>query len=370
MQSMPGNILCKEDAPSSQQLPVHNQPQIKIKGNMPLNINKAAISNTSKDSPKHKQEEEIKVIKQEGQKPTMETQGPPPPPTSQYFLHPSFLTSAPFGFDPSHPMYRNVLMPATSPYNTPSYHLPMPRFHAPEDLSRNTGTKALDALHHAASQYYTTHKIHELSERALKSPSNSNTGNAPGAIKISGSSPNIGSTQQSNIVSHSSQNQSSGVSQLPHNLASQTLNIGNKLDVPVQKPLGSVPGISGTTPNESQKPQATINPPVASNCGSGNGNNSCTAINGSTGSDSRSPPPQRHVHTHHHTHVGLGYPMYPAPYGGKCTNHNCTQLFIYRLKISITFLGKIIDKNEITLKFSFLFYNPSNIGLAYQNFSA
>lgn len=31
----------------------------------------------------------------------------------------------------------------------------------------------------------------------------------------------------------------------------------------------------------------------------------------------RSPPPQRHVHTHHHTHVGLGYPMYPAPYGGE-----------------------------------------------------
>lgn len=35
------------------------------------------------------------------------------------------------------------------------------------------------------------------------------------------------------------------------------------------------------------------------------------------GKESRSPPPQRHVHTHHHTHVGLGYPMYPAPYGGK-----------------------------------------------------
>lgn len=115
-----------------------------------------------------KEEKDLPKIRQEGQKPTMETQGPPPPPTSQYFLHPSYISPGPFGFDPGHPMYRNVLMSA-GPYNTPPYHLPMARFHAPEDLSRNPGTKALDALHHAASQYYNSHKIHELSERALKS---------------------------------------------------------------------------------------------------------------------------------------------------------------------------------------------------------
>ncbi|GBP06657.1 hypothetical protein EVAR_71785_1 [Eumeta japonica] len=123
----------------------------------------------------------------------------------------------------------------------------------------------------------------------MKSPSNSNASNAP----------------------------SSGVTKY-HTIWRHNSNIANKLDVPVQKGLGSVPGISGSTPSESQKSQATINTPVASSCGGGNGNtNSCTTINGSTGSDSRSPPPQRHVHTHHHTHVGLGYPMYPAPYGSE-----------------------------------------------------
>ncbi|XP_065368364.1 mucin-17 [Calliphora vicina] len=319
------NPQCKDDAATSQhQHTVQNQhqQQIKIKSNTSLNISKSANSvSTSKESPKHKQEEELKVVKQEGQKPTMETQGPPPPPTSQYFLHPSYITSSPFGFDPSHPMYRNVLMPASSPYNTPPYHLQMPRYHAPEDLSRNTGTKALDALHHAASQYYTTHKIHELSERALKSPNNSNSSNVSGSIKISGSSPNINPAQHTNIGSnvighHSVQNQSTNVTQLPHNLASQTIGIPNKQEVTGQKPHGNGPSVTGTTLNEPQKSQTVVNSSAASSCVSGNGTSS-SGNNISSGgtSDSRSPPPQRHVHTHHHTHVGLGYPMYPAPYG-------------------------------------------------------
>lgn len=315
--TLSGNQQCKEDTS-------HNQQQIKIKTSTPLNISKSSNTvTTSKESPKHKQEEESKVIKQEGQKPTMETQGPPPPPTSQYFLHPSYITSTPFGFDPSHPMYRNVLMPATSPYNTPPYHLTMPRYHAPEDLSRNTGTKALDALHHAASQYYTTHKIHELSERALKSPNNSNSNNVPGTIKISGSSPNIGTTQHSNISSniighHTVQNQPSSVTQLSHSLASQSIVLPNKQDIVGQKTHANSPSMAATTSNEQQKSQTTINSSVAPNCTSGNGSSSSTHnINVGSTSDSRSPPPQRHVHTHHHTHVGLGYPMYPAPYGGK-----------------------------------------------------
>lgn len=78
----------------------------------------------------------------------------------------------PFFPDPSHPMYRNMLVPS-APYNT-SYHLQMARFPSPEDLSRNPNTKALDLLQQHANQYYSTHKIHELSERhnQLKSPTN------------------------------------------------------------------------------------------------------------------------------------------------------------------------------------------------------
>lgn len=292
---------------------------MKIKPNSSFNsISNSGKSTATKESPKPKQEDEVKLIKQEGQKPTMETQGPPPPPTSQYFLHPSYIASSPFGFDPSHPMYRNVLMPAASPYNTPPYHLPMPRYHAPEDLSRNTGTKALDALHHAASQYYTTHKIHELSERALKSPNSSGSNGGPGTIKVSVSSPNIGTTQLSNnnaniVGLHSGPNQPSVATQLPHNITSQTIGgtISNKQDITGQKPLATGNTVQGTSLNEPQKCQTSCNSLIGSNGTSGN-----AGISGGSVADSRSPPPQRHVHTHHHTHVGLGYPMYPAPYGG------------------------------------------------------
>lgn len=51
-------------------------------------------SNLSKDSNKSgsSDDKELPKVKQEGQKPTMETQGPPPPPTSQFYLHPSFAS--------------------------------------------------------------------------------------------------------------------------------------------------------------------------------------------------------------------------------------------------------------------------------------
>lgn len=106
-----------------------------------------------------------------GQKPSFESQGPPPPPTSQFYaIHPPYMGPGPFGFEPS--MYRNMMVP----YNSSPYHLQMSRFHTPEDLSpRNTNTKALDILQHQAAQYaYNPHKIHELSERALKSPTGIN----------------------------------------------------------------------------------------------------------------------------------------------------------------------------------------------------
>lgn len=107
-----------------------------------------------------------------GQKPTFESQGPPPPPTSQFYaIHSPYISPGPFGFEPT--MYRNMMVPYP---NSSPYHLPMSRFHAPEDLSRNTNTKALDILQHQAAQYaYNPHKIHELSERALKSPTGINS---------------------------------------------------------------------------------------------------------------------------------------------------------------------------------------------------
>lgn len=197
--------------------------------------------------------DEPKSIKQEGQKPTMETTGPPPPPTSQYFLHPSYMQPPHYGGLPFDPMYRN-LSPMIVPSYPPGPYLhpgSISRYHAPEDLSRPPPPKTLELLHHHPSQYYSTHKIHELQERALKSP----TPKAPGP----GGSPGGGNISTNNTA---------------------------------PGPLATPPaksGTSATTPNTETTPNK----------------------------DSRSPPPQRHVHTHHHTHVGLGYPIYPAPYGGK-----------------------------------------------------
>lgn len=315
--AQPNHQQCKDESTTVQGNIQTQQQQIKIKPNTSLNILGSVGKQTTstKESPKHKQEDEIKIVKQEGQKPTMETQGPPPPPTSQYFLHPSYIAQTPFGFDPNHPMYRNVLMPTTSPYNATPYHLPLPRYHAPEDLSRNTGAKALDVLHHAANQYYSTHKIHELSERALKSPNN-NSG-ASNTVKVGVPSPSIGTAHISNITTnsighHTNTTPPSSSAQMSHNLSSQAIGTNsNKQEISGQKTTGNGPGASNTT-SETPKPQTNNNTAVVSN-------NNVISTNSSGGADSRSPPPQRHVHTHHHTHVGLGYPMYPAPYGGKYT---------------------------------------------------
>ncbi|KAK6617179.1 hypothetical protein RUM44_005510 [Polyplax serrata] len=210
---------------------------------------------------KVQEEKKDEKVKQEGQKPTMETQGPPPPPTSQYYIHPSYMQGPHYGalpFDPNHPVYRNINpMLVPGPYAANPY-LGIPRYHAPEDLSRSPSgtTKALDLLQHHANQYYSSHKIHELQERALKSPTP--TKSAPSRESPSGIPPS---------------RPPSGPSQAPPTSTSSTM--------------------SGPSP------------PVKSLA--------------AEGKDSRSPPPQRHVHTHHHTHVGLTYPIltgqYPAPYG-------------------------------------------------------
>lgn len=209
--------------------------------------------NKSSDDKPVNIKDDIKPIKQEGQKPTMETTGPPPPPTSQYYLHHSYMQGPHYGGLPFDPMYRGL-----SPMLVPGHYGPgpylhpgtMPRYHAPEDLSRPPPpAKALDLLQHHASQYYsTTHKIHELQERALKSPTPKSGGSPSGGPVNTGPSSGGSSTASSKA--------------------------------------GAAPPTSGsdTTPGKDARP---------------------------------SPPPQRHVHTHHHTHVGLGYPLYPAPYGGK-----------------------------------------------------
>ncbi|XP_030766359.1 zinc finger protein 608 [Sitophilus oryzae] len=195
-----------------------------------------------------------KDIKQEGVKPTMETQGPPPPPTSQYaYIHPGYMQSAHYGalpFDPSHPVYRGLMVPGAYS-STPYLHPQIPRYHAPEDLSRaQPPNKTLDMLQHHA-QYYSSHKIHELQERAIKSP-----------------------TPKTSVASSSpSTNNPPPTGQSPAQISVP----------PTSQPSTTAPSNGKQTPGENK--------------------------------DSRSPPPQRHVHTHHHTHVGLSYPMYPGPYG-------------------------------------------------------
>jgi len=246
-----------------------------------------------KHKEKHEDKKDDKMCKSsshmsEGVKPTMETQGPPPPPTSSYaYIHPGFMQSPHFAgalaFDP---MYRSAMNPMLvpgpygntppPPYLHPQLHDQMQRYHAPEDLSRPavstqsstpsqppSGPKAaLDLLQHHASQYYSSHKIHELQERAIKSPTpkpNAQSGLTP--------APSPGTRQSPSLTS------------------------------------------TGIVPSATERTTSTGPPSSTQSSGK----------SGSTGDpkDCRSPPPQRHVHTHHHTHVGLGYPLYPAPYTGK-----------------------------------------------------
>lgn len=241
-------------------------------------------------SPKHqpKQEKpqdlgksEDSKSKQEGVKPTMETQGPPPPPTSQFtYIHHGYMTGpqhyGALPFDPGHPVYRGLgPMLVPGPYSSNPYLHQLPRYHAPEDLSRPPAGKALDLLQHHANQYYSAHKIHELQERALKSPT-------PKTSAASASPSSAGPT-------------------------------------PARPPSGPPTSVAGPGPPPGQGQQPSGK--QQGQPGSQQQQGAVDASGGNLGKDNRSPPPQRHVHTHHHTHVGLGYPLltgqYPAPYGGK-----------------------------------------------------
>ncbi|XP_071444793.1 zinc finger protein 608-like [Hetaerina americana] len=242
------------------------------------------------------------IPKQEGVKPTMETQGPPPPTSSYAYIHPGYMQSPHYGalpFDPSHPVYRGLNpMLVPGPYATGPYLHPQIRYHAPEDLSRpgvaaaaaaaaaaavSAGpTKALDLLQHHASQYYSSHKIHELQERALKSPTPKTAPSPSGSV--SGSS-----------------------------------------STTCSQPPPGVPQTTGPSPTSIPKVQQAPPPPVAVTSGGPGGgvvsSGDGKEVGGGPGSGSggggglRSPPPQRHVHTHHHTHVGLGYPILAGQYG-------------------------------------------------------
>ncbi|XP_026321115.1 zinc finger protein 608-like isoform X2 [Hyposmocoma kahamanoa] len=127
---------------------------------------------TTKDSKDDKPKDEPKV-KQEGQKPTTETQGPPPPPTSQYYL-PPYMQAPHYGALPFDPVYRAPLSPMLVGGFGGGW--TVPRYHAPEDLSRPGAPAKLDLLPpgHGAQYAYGgghggPHKIHELQEHA-KSP--------------------------------------------------------------------------------------------------------------------------------------------------------------------------------------------------------
>lgn len=79
--------------PSSQNLQsLQQHQQKKLHAQSPQQNKPSNLS--SKDNVKMEKDdkEAPPKVKQEGQKPTMETQGPPPPPTSQFYLHPSFAS--------------------------------------------------------------------------------------------------------------------------------------------------------------------------------------------------------------------------------------------------------------------------------------
>lgn len=281
----------------------------------PSNLSGKDSNKDDKDPPK---------IKQEGQKPTMETQGPPPPPTSQYFLHPSFTSKlsrlmnpnarsfSKFQFSgpyPYEPIYRNMLVPGP-PFNASPFHLQMARIPTPEDLSRNPNTKALDLLQHHASQYYNSHKIHELSERGLKSPTS--------AVKVSVSSPNV--SQQPGPDRGSDRDRGGGgVGGIGDRERAQHSSDRGGGGLPPG--MGGMPGNmppGGLGPSQSSQQGGPKNLDKPLGDGPGGKDLLPSGSDLKDGVAGRSPPPQRHVHTHHHTHVGLGYPLgYPAPYGGE-----------------------------------------------------
>jgi len=225
-----------------------------------------------------------KESKNEGSKPTMETQGPPPPPTagSYAYFPQSYLQGNPYTlpFDPNHHIFRQVMVPSPypgSPYmhpgNIPRFSQPPSSTPLPEDLSRSNPAapppKPLDILQHHAAQYFASHKIHELQERALKSPS-----------------PQINPNRDC-----SGPNQSGGIANLSSTPASPSPSQGR--------------GNIGTGSTNAERKQPTdltkdVKPSINPLAGSG------------PGTESSRSPPIHHVHTHMHSHTHIGYPIIPT----------------------------------------------------------
>lgn len=167
--------------PYDQRLPIQAQPQEKPgekstglpKPSPPAPLSSPRVGSTPPSSStlsKDDRGEKKPDSKSEGVKPTMETTGPPPPPTSSAYYPPFPYSALPY--DP----YRPPMVPPMSmPTSFSAHYLQpgmMPRFplsspaNTPEDLSRGSSSGGM--IH--PSQLYSNHKIHELQERALKSP--------------------------------------------------------------------------------------------------------------------------------------------------------------------------------------------------------
>ncbi|CAG2161823.1 unnamed protein product [Oppiella nova] len=247
-----------------------------------------------KDKSNDEKDDKSKIkLKEEGVKPTMETTGPPPPPTNGYYFNPSYLAPHFSPFDHSHPMFRAgsmspVMMgnPYSQQYLPPQlrYHLSpvappspigsmdipgAPPINPPNDPlvskmhSNAPNPKNVDLMHPVS--HFGTHKIHELQERAIISP-----------------------TATSNTSPHHLQSSSKAVP--PGSLA-----------VPSTKSMGSAISECSALSSPTKEDASDIK----------------------SGDRQRSPPPQRHLHTHHHTHVGVGYPIYD-PYSAMLVSHSAS----------------------------------------------
>lgn len=149
------------------------------------------INSTNGVNKDEKEAEKRTEHKPEGVKPTMETTGPPPPPTSSAYYPPFPYSHVPF--DP----YRPPLMPGMHlPGGMPPYLSGPPpglaglRYpiggvpNCPEDLSSSGPPPP-----YPPGLYSGSHKMAELQERALKSPSNYPTSSVGSPLPVSGGNP-------------------------------------------------------------------------------------------------------------------------------------------------------------------------------------
>ncbi|XP_077556094.1 uncharacterized protein LOC144170278 isoform X3 [Haemaphysalis longicornis] len=249
---------------------------------------KSVVQHKSARTPKEHKEKEPA-----GQKPTMETTGPPPPANYAY-LHPGYLPSH---FSP-HMAFESVYRGLPPPYGASPYlrfHVPPPEVpqQAPGPPVAPPPPKALDLLHQV-SQHYGNHKIHELQERAVPSPS----------PHVGGERPPKGGPPEKGPPTSRGGSEGRPPSSGPPPPSMMGMGGGPDLAKGVLGGPGGGGGPLGGQQGPPGLPPGVAPPPPGSLVG---------APNAPT-DGSRSPPPQRHLHTHHHTHVGVGYPIYD-PYG-------------------------------------------------------